>query len=43
VQGVGDAEKRRFLQQCVVLRGNSKTKNVLKDFYIACRGLVNTY
>ena len=43
VQEVGDAEKRRFLQQCVVLRGNNKTKNVLKDFYIACRGLVNTY
>jgi hypothetical protein len=43
VQGVGDAEKRRFLQQCVVLRGSKKTNDVLKDFYIACRGLVNTY
>jgi hypothetical protein len=43
VQGVGDAEKRRFLQQCVVLRGAKKTNDVVKDFYIACRGLVNTY
>lgn len=43
VQGVGDAEKRRFLQQCVVLRGAKKTNEVLKDFYVACRGLVNVY
>lgn len=43
VQGVGDAEKRRFLQQLVVLRGGKKTSDVMKDFYIACRGLVNTY
>lgn len=41
VQGVGDAEKRRFLSQCVVLRGGAKTKDIVKEFYIACRGLVN--
>jgi hypothetical protein len=43
VQGVGDAEKRRFLQQCVMLRGVPKTDEVMRDFYIACRGLVNSY
>ena len=43
VQGVGDAEKRRFLQQLVVLRGGKKTSDVMKEFYIACRGLVNAY
>lgn len=43
VQGVGDAEKRRFLQQCVVLKGSGRTRDVMKEFYVACRGLVNTY
>ncbi|KAM0719413.1 hypothetical protein Q7P37_005318 [Cladosporium fusiforme] len=43
VQGVGDAEKRRFLSQCGVLRGGSKTKEIVKEFYIACRGLVSSY
>ena len=43
VQGVGDGEKRRFLQQCVMLRGGPKTDEVMKDFYIACRGLVSSY
>lgn len=43
VQGVGDAEKRRFMSQCGVLRGGAKTKEVVKEFYIACRGLVSSY
>ena len=42
-QGVGDAEKRRFLQQCVGLRGGNKTREVVKEFYVACRGLVGSY
>lgn len=37
--GVGDAEKRRFLQQCVQLRGLYKTREVVRAFYLACRGL----
>lgn len=43
VPGVGDAEKRRFMSQCVVLRGGAKTKEIVKEFYVACRGLVSSY
>lgn len=41
---VGVAERRRFLQQIVGLRGDSrKTKDVVKEFYAACRGTVVSY
>ncbi|KAK5121938.1 hypothetical protein LTR85_004510 [Meristemomyces frigidus] len=40
---VGDAQKRRFLQQIVGLRGDRKTKDVVKEFYAACRGTVVSY
>lgn len=41
---VGDAEKRRFVQQVVGLRGeNRKTREVVKNFYAACRGTVTSY
>lgn len=40
---VGDAEKRRFLSQLVSLRGGAKTKDVVRDFYSACRGVVSSY
>lgn len=42
-QAVGDGEKRRFLQQCVSLRGGGKTREVVREFYVACRGLVGSY
>lgn len=41
---VGEREKYRFLQQIVGLRGDSrKTKEVVKEFYAACRGTVVSY
>ncbi|KAK4548445.1 hypothetical protein LTR36_009355 [Oleoguttula mirabilis] len=41
---VGDAEKRRFLQQLIGLRGDGrKTKDVVRAFYAACRGTVVSY
>ena len=41
---VDDAQKRRFLQQLVGLRGDSrKTKDVVREFYAACRGTVVSY
>lgn len=41
---VGDAEKRRFVQQIIGLRGdNRKTKDVVREFYAACRGTVVSY
>lgn len=42
-QGVGEPEKRRFLQQCVLLRGAGRTDEVMREFYVGCRGLVNSY
>ncbi|EMC97399.1 hypothetical protein BAUCODRAFT_33115 [Baudoinia panamericana UAMH 10762] len=43
-ESVGQAEKRRFLQQIVGLRGDSrKTKDVVKEFWAACRGTVVRY
>ncbi|EME43520.1 hypothetical protein DOTSEDRAFT_174398 [Dothistroma septosporum NZE10] len=40
---VGDIEKRRFVQQVISLRGANKTKDVVKNFYAACRGTVTSY
>ncbi|KAK5129525.1 hypothetical protein LTR08_003184 [Meristemomyces frigidus] len=41
---VGNAEKHRFLQQIIGLRGDTrKTKDVVKEFYAACRGTVVSY
>ncbi|KAF2172762.1 hypothetical protein M409DRAFT_16727 [Zasmidium cellare ATCC 36951] len=41
---VGDADKRRFVQQVVGLRGESRrTRDVVKNFYVACRGTVVSY
>ncbi|RMY44950.1 hypothetical protein D0865_10229 [Hortaea werneckii] len=41
---VGDREKQRFLQQIVGLRGDTrKTREVVKEFYAACRGTVVSY
>ena len=40
---IGIPEKRRFLQQLAGLRGGGKTRDVVKDFYIACRGIVSSY
>ncbi|TKA78591.1 hypothetical protein B0A55_03875 [Friedmanniomyces simplex] len=41
---VSDVEKRRFLQQLMGLRGdNRKTKDVVREFYAACRGTVVSY
>ncbi|KAK5723059.1 member of the karyopherin-beta [Elasticomyces elasticus] len=41
---VGDAEKRRFLSQLIALRGNGrKTKELVREFYAACRGTVVSY
>lgn len=41
--GVGEQEKRRFLQQVFALRGAKKTRDVVKDFFVACRGTVGSY
>ncbi|KAL8836862.1 MAG: hypothetical protein Q9170_002753 [Blastenia crenularia] len=35
---VGEAEKRIFLQQVMSLRGSKKTNQVVKEFWMACRG-----
>ena len=40
---VGDAEKRRFLQQLISLRGDKKTKDIAREFYAACRGTVVSF
>jgi len=41
---VDHAEKRRFLQQIVALRGDGrKTREVVRNFWAACRGTVATY
>ncbi|KAK0863131.1 member of the karyopherin-beta [Friedmanniomyces endolithicus] len=41
---VGDAEKSLFLKKIVGLRGdNRKTKDVVREFYAACRGTVVSY
>ena len=41
---VGEAEKRRFLQQVIGLRGDSrKTREVAKEFWANCRGTVLSY
>ncbi|QIW99838.1 hypothetical protein AMS68_005356 [Peltaster fructicola] len=40
---IGDAEKRRFLAQLVALRGGPRVKEVVRDFYAACRGVVTSY
>jgi len=43
-RSVADAEKRRFVLQVIGLRGDSrKTKEVVKEFYAACRGTVLSY
>nr|POE90351.1 importin beta-like protein [Quercus suber] len=41
---VGDVEKRRFVQQLMVTRGDGrKMKDVAKNFFAACRGTVVSY
>ena len=41
---VGHAEKRRFLQQIIGLRGDiRKMREVVRNFYAACRGTVVSY
>ncbi|TKA77503.1 hypothetical protein B0A49_00793 [Cryomyces minteri] len=40
---VGLAEKRRFLQMVVGLRGKKETGNVVREFWVACRGTVSAY
>jgi hypothetical protein len=41
---VGEAEKRRFLQQVVALRGEKhKTRQVVRHFFAACRGTIVNY
>lgn len=42
-QGVGEAEKRRFLQQVIALRGAKKTRDVVREFFVSCRGTVGSY
>ena len=43
-QLVGDAEKRRFLQQLSAARGDGrKLKDVVREFWAACRGTVSSY
>lgn len=42
-ESVGTAEKQRFVAQLAGLRGGSRTKEVIRDFYAACRGVVSTY
>lgn len=44
IPSVGDAEKRRFVQQVISLRGDTKrTRDVVKNFWAACRGTVASY
>ena len=40
---VSDEDKRFFLQQVMSLRGSAKTKTVVKDFWVACRGTPTGY
>nr|POE56681.1 importin beta-like protein [Quercus suber] len=41
---VGDGEKRRFVQQLLVARSDGrKMKDVVKNFFAACRGTVVSY
>lgn len=40
---VDPVEKRFFLQQVMNLRGSAQTKNVVKDFWVACRGTPTGY
>lgn len=41
---VGETEKRRFVQAVVGVRGDSrKTRDIVKNFYAACRGTVFSY
>jgi hypothetical protein len=41
---VSDVEKKRFVQTIVGMRGESrKTRDVVKNFYAACRGTVASY
>ncbi|KXL48441.1 hypothetical protein M433DRAFT_63187 [Acidomyces richmondensis BFW] len=41
---VGNAEKRRFLHQIIGLRGDGrKTREVVRNFWAACRGTIASY
>ncbi|KAI9882710.1 MAG: hypothetical protein M1823_005545 [Watsoniomyces obsoletus] len=40
---VDDETKRMFLQKILALRGAKGTKQIVKDFWIACRGMVFGY
>ena len=41
---VGDAEKRRFVMSLAAARGdNRKVKDLVKNFYAACRGTVSSF
>lgn len=41
---VGEAEKRRFVQGLIGVRGDSKkTRDIVKNFYAACRGTILSY
>lgn len=35
---IDEKDKRFFLQQVMTLRGAAKTKTIVKDFWVACRG-----
>lgn len=37
-QRVGDTEKRRFAESAIMLRGALKTREVVKNFWLECRG-----
>lgn len=40
---VGDVEKRTFLQQVMGLRGSKKTNQIVKEFWMVCRGTSFAY
>lgn len=41
---VGEAEKRRFVQGVISVRGDSrKTRDIVKNFYAACRGTISSF
>lgn len=41
---VGDSEKRRFVQSVIAVRGdNRKTRDIVKNFYAACRGTIISF
>lgn len=41
---VGEAEKRRFVSAVISVRGDSrKTRDIVKNFYAACRGTIVSY